>query len=149
MTTSSNEFSVAWAKGLLKQTGLRSTAARVAVLQQLAKANVPVTHAEVVESLRDFGFDQSTIFRCLHELSDAGMVSRLDLGDQVRRFELRSTTGTSEATHPHFMCVDCGTLSCLEEFTFTLSPSRGPRRNKIGEITEVLLKGHCGNCLGK
>ncbi|QDU57915.1 Fur family transcriptional regulator [Aeoliella mucimassa] len=149
MKSADQDFTVAWAKGLLKGAGLRSTAARVAVIQQLGRIGTPVSHAEVVECLRDFGFDQSTIFRCLQELSDAGLVIRLDLGDQVRRFELRTTEGDQELNHPHFMCVDCGTLSCLEEFTFSLSPSRGPRRNKIGEITEVLLKGHCGNCLAK
>lgn len=143
----SSEYSVAWAKGLLKGAGLRSTAARIAVMQQLAAAGRPMSHAEVVEQLRDFGFDQSTVFRCLGEISDAGLVSRLDLGDQVRRFELRSTDSDHELEHPHFMCVDCGQVSCLEEFTFSLSPSRGPRRNKLGEITEVLLKGHCGKCL--
>lgn len=143
-----SEYSVGWAKGLLKGVGLRSTAARVAVMQRLALAGQPVSHAEVVEQLRDFGFDQSTVFRCLGELADAGLVSRLDLGDQVRRFELRSGHGESEMEHPHFMCVDCGKVSCLEDFTFSLSPSRGPRRSKLGEITEVLLKGHCGACLG-
>jgi hypothetical protein len=27
-----------------------------------------------------------------------------------------------------------------------ISPSRGPRREKLGTITEVLLRGHCGQC---
>jgi Fur family ferric uptake transcriptional regulator len=147
MKSTANEYTVAWAKGLLKNAGLRSTAARVAVMQQLAAAHRPVTHAEVVDFLQDFGFDQSTVFRCLQELSESGLVNRLDLGDQTRRFELRTGTGHDELEHPHFMCVDCGKVSCLEDFTFSLNPSRGPRRTQLGEITEVLLKGHCGNCV--
>lgn len=147
MKTDSSERNVQWAKGILKTVGLRSTAARIAVLQLLAGAAKPVSHAEAVDSLQNFGFDQSTIFRSLQELSDAGLVSRLDLGDQVRRFELRDAAGTDELEHPHFMCVDCGKVSCLEEFSFRLSPSRGPRRDQLGHITEVLLKGHCGDCL--
>jgi Fur family transcriptional regulator, ferric uptake regulator len=147
MKTPAAQYDVAWAKGILKTAGLRSTAARVAVLQRLAIAHQPTSHADVVQSLQNFAFDQSTIFRALQELCDAGVVNRLELGDQVRRFELRGTAGTDELEHPHFMCVDCGKVTCLEEFSFNLSPSRGPRREQLGEITEVLLKGHCGDCV--
>ena len=141
------ERNVQWAKGILKTASLRSTAARIAVLQLLAGAAKPVSHAEVVDSLQNYGFDQSTVFRSLQELSEAGILSRLDLGDQVRRFELRDAAGSDELEHPHFMCVDCGKVSCLDEFSFRLSPSRGPRREQLGQITEILLKGHCGDCL--
>ncbi len=147
MKSSSSQHDVAWAKGILKNAGLRSTAARVAVLQRLAVAEQPASHADVVGSLQDFAFDQSTIFRSLQELCDAGVVNRLELGDQVRRFELRTTAGTDELEHPHFMCVDCGKVTCLDDFSFRLSPGRGPRREQLGEITEVLLKGHCGDCV--
>lgn len=135
-----------WAKQLLRDHTLRATAARVAVLRILASADGPLSHAEVVEELTEFGFDQSTVFRCLNEIADAGLVSRLDLGDQIRRFELRETSNQSEFTHPHFMCVDCGTLSCMNDFTVQLSPSRGPRRDKLGTITEIMIRGHCGQC---
>jgi Fur family transcriptional regulator, ferric uptake regulator len=148
-TNKQTEFDVAWAKGVLRETGLRGTAARIAVLQCLAAKGSPLSHAEVAESLNMFGFDQSTIFRVLQELSDADIVSRLDLGDQIRRFELRIEAGSDQFEHPHFMCVDCGKLSCLSDFTFSLAPSRGPRRDQLGEITEVLLKGHCGECSRK
>ena len=78
-----------WAKQALRDAALRATAARVAVLKLLGSMGIPMSHAEVVEALTEFGFDQSTLFRCLNEIADAGLVSRLDLGDQTRRFELR------------------------------------------------------------
>lgn len=136
----------AWAKQLLRDHTLRATAARIAVLRMLASANVPLSHAEVVEELAEFGFDQSTLFRCLNEIADAGLVTRLDLGDQIRRFELREADNEMEFTHPHFMCVDCGELSCMNDFTVQISPSRGPRRDKLGTITEIMIRGHCGQC---
>lgn len=135
-----------WAKQLLRDHSLRATAARVAVLRMLAAGEGPLSHAEVVEELADFGFDQSTLFRCLNEIADAGLVSRLDLGDQIRRFELRETDSKKEFTHPHFMCVDCGEVSCMNDFTIQISPSRGPRRDKLGTITEIMIRGHCGQC---
>ena len=140
------ETDATWAKQALRDAALRATAARVAVLKLLASAGTPMSHAEVVESLAEFGFDQSTLFRCLNEIADAGLVSRLDLGDQTRRFELRRTSGGVEVTHPHFMCIDCGELTCMEGFSVQITPSRGPRRDKLGTISEILIRGHCGNC---
>lgn len=136
----------AWAKQTLRDAALRATAARVAILKLLAASGAPMSHAEVVESLSEFGFDQSTLFRCLNEMADAGLLTRLDLGDQTRRFELRESNGESEFTHPHFMCIDCGKLACMNDFVVQISPSRGPRRDKLGTITEIMLRGHCGNC---
>ena len=139
------EPDAATAKQALRDAGLRATAARVAVYKLLATQAGPKSHAEVVEDLEEFGFDQSTLFRCLNEIADAGLVARLDLGDQTRRFELRKPDEV-EFTHPHFMCVDCGQLTCMNEFSVQITPSRGPRRAKLGTITEVLVRGHCGNC---
>ncbi len=136
-----------FAKQLLRGATLRATAARVAVLKQLASAGAPLSHAEIVESLSELGFDQSTLFRCLNEMADAGLLTRLDLGDQIRRFEFRKADEESEFTHPHFMCVDCGELSCMNDFVVQVTPSRGPKREKLGTITEVMIRGHCGKCL--
>ncbi|MDZ4817580.1 MAG: transcriptional repressor [Planctomycetota bacterium] len=139
-------YDITWAKSLLKGAALRSTAARIAVLQQLAHANHPLSHGDVVDKLREFGFDQSTIFRVLHELADAGIISKLDLGDQVRRFELRTASQSDEMEHPHFMCVDCGQVQCLNDYSVRLTPTQANRKTPLGQITEVLLKGHCGTC---
>lgn len=140
------KYDTPWAKGILKQASLRSTAARVGVLRHLADQAKPLSHGEVTDALSEFGFDQSTIYRVLQELTEAGLLSKLDLGDQIRRFEFRTAASRHELEHPHFMCVDCGKVTCLEEFSFQLTPSRGPRRDKLGEITEVLLRGHCSVC---
>ena len=132
----------AWAKEALRSAGLRATAARIAVMRLLAEVAKPQSHAEVVDALSDVGFDQSTLFRCLNELAEAGLVARFDLGDQLRRFELANREGVAE--HAHFMCVDCGKLTCMDGFSFRLTPERGARRKALGVITEVLLRGHCG-----
>ena len=146
MTKKRPEPDAATAKQALRDAGLRATAARVAVFKLLSTTGRPVSHAEVVDSLADFGFDQSTLFRCLNEIADAGLVSRLDLGDQTRRFEVRMPEDEFEFTHPHFMCVDCGKLTCMNDFSVQITPSRGPRRAMLGTITEITMRGHCGNC---
>ena len=75
------ESDATWAKQALRDAGLRATAARVAVLKLLAPEKAPMSHAEVVESLDEFGFDQSTLFCCLNELADAGLMTRLDVSN--------------------------------------------------------------------
>ncbi|MEM1013795.1 MAG: transcriptional repressor [Planctomycetota bacterium] len=136
------------AKESLHAAGIRATASRIAVMRWLADASKPQSHAEVVNGLSDSGFDQSTLFRCLNELADVHLVARLDLGDHVRRFELAEHDGTGETGHAHFMCVDCGELTCLHGFTVEVTPERGRGRRELGQITEVLLRGRCGACAG-
>lgn len=139
------QFNVEEARDRLKRTGLRSTAARIAVLQKLSRSVVPLSHNEVVDELGEFGFDQSTIYRVLTELSESGVIARLDLGDSIRRFELVSEEADGAPEHPHFMCVDCGKVSCLSGYQFEIKPEKSSARRQL-DIVQVLVKGHCVEC---
>lgn len=130
----------------IRAVGLRATAARIAVLRELTQANTPLSHANVSEKLADAGFDRVTVYRNLVELADAGLASRVDLGDHTWRFEVRRETSKEHnSEHPHFVCVDCGEVSCLPGVSVNVTESKGTK-GPVGKITEVLLKGHCGNC---
>jgi Fur family ferric uptake transcriptional regulator len=135
------------ARDMLRGVGLRCTTCRIAVLLHLATADSPRSHAEVADQLVPLGYDKSTVYRCLIELADAGLFSRLDAGDHVWRFEMRKQAEAPHdgAAHPHFMCIDCGKVTCLPEVTVTIAPTKGPRSVQ-GSVTEVLLKGHCASC---
>ena len=136
-------------KDLLRSSGLRSTAPRIAVLQHLHAASEPNSHAELFEALAGAGFDRATLYRNLIDLAEVGIVGRTDLGDHVWRFELKKgVAGTSHSDeHPHFVCVDCGVVSCLPGLSFEVKgvPASAPRsvgRNKVA----VQLKGRCDSC---
>lgn len=131
----------------LREAGLRTTLARLAVLAHLEEATAPLSHAELADELAPQGFDRATIYRNLIDLSDAGLVSRTELGDHLWRFETRRQGRDHAAQHPHFVCVDCGEVSCLADINVAISPSPGSKRSIIGELTEVLLKGRCGRCV--
>ena len=73
-------------------------------------------------------------------------VSRTELGDHVWRFEMRRPGHDHDNEHPHFVCVDCGEVSCLPDVQVNISPSPGTKRSGISDVTEVLLRGHCGRC---
>jgi len=145
MESSVTSLTVPAARAMLRAAALRSTSCRVAVLQFVSASERPLSHAEVSEQLVPQGFDKSTIYRCLVEMADAHLVSRLDLGDHVWRFELhRKEEG--EGDHPHFVCIDCGKVSCLPEVQVKIGPSKRVPPVALGNVTQVLLKGHCEEC---
>ena len=148
------------AASTIRGAGLRCTPARVAVLDHLAAARGPRTHAEVAEALVDRGFDRATIYRNLTELTAARLVARVELGDHVWRFEIArpAKSGGSQDEHPHFVCTRCGDVSCLDDVDVSITPrpqaaaapgrSRRGRRRPTGirAVKEVLLKGTCADC---
>jgi Fur family ferric uptake transcriptional regulator len=146
MARASSQISVEQARETLRAAGLRSTTSRVAVLQHVAGSGKPVSHADVADVLVPQGFDKSTLYRCLVELADAGLLSRLDAGDHAWRFEVRSGEEHATGEHPHFVCVDCGKVSCLPDVEVRISPSKGVKSAALGDVTEIFLKGHCKEC---
>ena len=68
------------------------------------------------------------------------------MSTNVWRFELRRAEGESSGDHPHFLCVDCGEVSCLPSDSISIKQAAGAKESPIREVTEVLLKGRCGNC---
>lgn len=131
-------------RGLLRGAQLRSTPARIFVLRELRRAKAPMTHAELAERLMPLGFDKATVFRNLADLTEAEILHRAELGDHVWRFEVRNPEQAHQGSHPHFVCVECGNVTCLEEMEFTAA-SRA-RSADIARITEILIKGHCAAC---
>lgn len=134
------------ARDALRAAGLRSTTSRVTVLQLVSAAGKPMSHADVSEVLVPQGYDKSTLYRCLVELADAGLLARLDAGDHAWRFERKGTEHAS-GDHPHFVCVDCGQVTCLTDVEVKIAPPKGNKTSGLGDITEVFLKGHCKECL--
>lgn len=131
----------------IRRKGLRATPARVTTLLTLRRATSPQTHAEVSDQVAHGGIDKATVFRNLNDLAEVGLVRRGVLGDHVWRFEAVRDVGDQPGGHPHFLCVDCGTVSCLDDVRLTAGSLR--RSAEVGEITEILLRGHCNDCAGR
>ncbi|MFN0054331.1 MAG: Fur family transcriptional regulator [Planctomycetales bacterium] len=147
MTTKAKRSStVADLRTKVRAVGLRSTPARLAVLNALERKATPATHADLAAELVPQGFDKATVYRNLIDLTEAGLLSRSELGDHVWRFELRTEPRQHDSEHPHFLCVDCGEVSCLSDVDISIAPARGKKSSNIGHVTEVLLKGHCDRC---
>ena len=132
------------AQAEIRGAGLRATPARVATLIVLRGSAAPRTHADVADQLSTHGIDKATAFRNLNDLAEAGLLRRSELGDHVWRFEAIAPSESVEQGHPHFVCVDCGTVTCLDQVRLTAGSLR--HSEHVGEVTEILLRGHCNDC---
>lgn len=128
----------------LHAVGLRRTTPRIAVLQRLEAAAGPLSHGEIAKKLAPSGYDRATVYRNLIDLVEAGLVTRTDLGDHVWRFEL--LRGKPHGAHPHFLCTDCGDVSCLPGNAVKIVPARGVPRAVGKHDFEVQVKGRCDSC---
>lgn len=135
-------------QALLRNAGLRSTAPRIAVLEYFHVHGGQNSHAEIFEGLEDRGFDRATIYRILMDLAEVKLLSRTDLGDHVWRFELRKGADGREHTeeHPHFVCVDCGEVSCLPGVSIKVEGAGRAPRSVSKQRVAVQLKGLCDDC---
>jgi Fur family ferric uptake transcriptional regulator len=139
------DTSVQSLKDMFHDMGLRSTGARVAVYRILSEAERPLSHSEVKDLLEESGFDGATIFRNLNDLVDAKLATRTDLGDHVWRFELRREGASHGQQHPHFLCTNCGDVSCLPESSVNLKRTAGAPKALSNKVI-VQVQGTCDDC---
>lgn len=130
-------------KKILREAGLRSTAPRVAVLQLLQKAGRPMSHGEVLEELGNDDWDQATLFRNLQKLEEVGLIRLASRVGGVSRYEY-IIPGEEEHHHPHFVCGDCGKVSCLPSEAVSLHVEK-PWEDLLAE-SELQIVGKCSSC---
>ncbi|MCF6776597.1 ferric iron uptake transcriptional regulator [Thiotrichales bacterium 19X7-9] len=90
----------------LKEAGLRVTQPRVKILQLLeaSKGNRHFSAEEVHYELQKQGEQVAlaTVYRVLGQFESAGLVNRLNLGDDQAVYEL-----VPDHHHDHMICVSC------------------------------------------
>ena len=93
----------------LRRMGQRYTAGRRALVEAIIRADRPLTTAELIAG--PASLPQSTTYRNLAVLEQAGVVYRVRGSDEFARFELSEELG---GHHHHLVCVSCGGI---EDFT--------------------------------
>lgn len=133
-------------RALIRGAGLRVTSSRIAVLSVLSDAEGPLSHAEVATHVEGLGLDRTTVYRNLVDLAEAGVLRRSDVGHTFR-FELVGGREVHDGErHPHFVCTDCGKVSCLPAGSVSIKPARGaPVALRRGNL-EIQLRGLCDTC---
>lgn len=89
----------------LRRAGQRYTVNRRSLIEALVAADGPVTVVELLESID--GMAQSSAYRNLSVLEEAGVVHRIVTDDDTARYELAEhLTGH----HHHLICERCGAV---------------------------------------
>jgi Fe2+ or Zn2+ uptake regulation protein len=96
----------------LREVEQRYTPGRRAIVEVLAVVDRPITIAELLE--RRPALAQSSAYRNLSALEQAGVVHRIVGTDEFARFELAEDLA---GHHHHLICSSCGDVS-----DFTVSP---------------------------
>jgi Fur family ferric uptake transcriptional regulator len=131
----------------LRAAGLRATAARVAVLRVLAGRATASSHPEITAARAEDGWDRATLYRNLVDLTEAGILRRVDLGDHVWRYELAGPADQAhdDLDHPHFLCTECGDVACLPDFVLPVPAGAVPAAVRAGKVS-IQLRGRCDKC---
>jgi Fe2+ or Zn2+ uptake regulation protein len=87
----------------LHDAGQRYTSSRAALVELLAGSNRPLTIPEILDARR--GMPQSSVYRNLTVLEEAGLVQRVASSDEWARFELAEDLTEH---HHHQICTSCG-----------------------------------------
>jgi Fur family ferric uptake transcriptional regulator len=128
------------ALALLQSQRVRSTAARVAVLDVLLATSRALTHQEIAEQTAD-GLDRVTLYRTLDWLVEQGLAHRIEGQDRVWRF---NSAARENNAHAHFHCQGCGRVFCLEQVMPAVAVSL-PAGFQLGHA-ELSLHGRCPDC---
>ena len=89
----------------LRGVSQRYTRGRQALIDVLADAARPLTIAEILAA--DPSIPQSSVYRNVAVLEQAGVLRKVQGGDELSRFELAEDLTTH---HHHLVCVSCGSV---------------------------------------
>ncbi len=135
-------------KEILRDHGLRATAPRVAVMRELCDAGTPLSHTEVLARMGSVQWDPTTIYRNLVKLTEAGLTQVVSRAEGMARYALATDHGdhSHDHEHPHFVCDDCGKVSCLP-ISVTASADVDERWAASVQRAAVQLLGSCPDCI--
>jgi len=87
---------------LLKETGLKATPGRIALLRFLQSEKNPLTVKEITKGLGET-LDQVTVYRALEVLAEKGVIRKVDMRHPHAHYEMV----IGRAHHHHLICTRC------------------------------------------
>ncbi len=128
---------------MLSDVKLRKTEPRVKILEVMLKTPEPLTQEQIAKEIISKVPDKVTIYRCLENFVETGLVHKVFLNDRIWHYEL-SHHCTASQCHPHFTCTKCGTTRCL----WGKSPAlvEGLEKGYVIHRQQVRLDGLCPKC---
>ena len=129
----------------LRDAGFRSGDARRAVVEYLDAQDCCLSAQELHVGLRkaESRIGIASVYRVLDLLAAQSLVTRIDLGDGIARFEPARPDGNH---HHHLVCADCGKVGAFSDPALERALDDVASRLGYAEAHEVVLRGACEDC---
>ena len=132
------------AEALLRETGVRATPVREAVLGTLLDAGTPLSQKDLAATPGLERVNKVTLYRTLEILANAGIAHRVIGIDGEWRFCSHAPEGgRCTGNHPHFLCLNCGRMACLRDQTM---PRVNVPEGYDIEGKQLIVYGICPEC---
>ena len=131
----------------LSEAGYRRGGARQQVLELLDEQVCALSAIEIEDALRrsERAVARASIYRVLDELEKLKLVSKIEVGQGIARYEALRPDGAHH--HHHLVCDDCGEVKPFADEELERAIHHAARRVDF-EVAEheILLHGHCADC---
>jgi Fur family ferric uptake transcriptional regulator len=124
----------------LRELKLKITPLRVSVVSMLESSSSPVSALDLLSQSKA---NKTTIYRELETLLSSGLISEINLGDGVRRYEMATSPH-----HHHLICTKCKSITNVEiqdDFTETEKSIAKDKKFKI-QNHHLEFLGLCQDC---
>ena len=132
---------------LLRGADLELTDNRLRVLEVVGSNNYPLPAADIYATVARSGrINRVTVYRILDLLVEQGLVERISTGG--RAFYYGLAPNDHHRPHPHFYCLRCGRMDCLNPESMDVD-AEALLKTFPGRIdkVEVRVDGVCRNCM--
>ena len=127
----------------------RSGGARRAVIDLIGRQECCLTAQQIFDRLRSEGrrVGIATVYRVLDQLSERGLLQRVDVGAGTARYEAALPTGEH---HHHLVCDGCGKVEAFADDELEAVIHEVERRTGYSVAGhDVVLRGACRECISK
>ena len=130
----------------LAAAGYRRGGARAALIALLDEQRCALSALEIEDALRDSdgrAVARASIYRILEELEELRMITRVEVGQGLARFE----AARQEGHHHHMVCDACGVVIPFEDDELERSIQRLAQKVTFTVAEhDVVLHGSCAEC---
>ena len=130
----------------LTEAGFRRGGARAAVIEMLDAQPCALSAYELEARLREEGrgVARASVYRILDELERLGLVTKLEVGQGIARYEPVRPGGDH---HHHMVCARCGEVIPFADDELEATLDRVAERVTFDvDEHEIVLHGSCADC---
>ena len=134
------------AEARLADAGFRRGGARAAVIALLDAQPCALSAYEIEAKLREGGRGaaRASVYRVLDQLEGLGLVTRLDVGQGIARYE---PNRPGDHHHHHMVCARCGEVLPFADAELEATLDRVAERVTFAVSEhEIVLHGACADC---